>query len=180
LDRDKPYTGTDVIASGVDGDGRKDVVCGAWWYKADSWQRFAIPNVYQGHLDYDIDKDGKDEYVATRQFPTQAKDWYPKLSGDLLWLDPVDPKNGKWKEYDFGRSPNGWPHGVGIGPVLPKGQLAFFATYHGQGYPLFTVSQDFVNDLTGNKLSAQLIAEFKKNGFALSSQSVIATPRERQ
>ena len=33
LDRDKPYTATDILAADINGDGLQDVVCGSWWYQ---------------------------------------------------------------------------------------------------------------------------------------------------
>ena len=49
VDRQKPYTGIDIHAADVDGDGVMDIVCGAWWYKNPSWERHTIPGVGQDH-----------------------------------------------------------------------------------------------------------------------------------
>ena len=94
LDRDKPYTGTDVIASDVDGDGRKDVICGAWGYQSDSWQRFVIPNIYQVHLAYDIDKDGKSEWICelNGNAHSQTRVYCLTLNGKF-------PASSPWPEY---------------------------------------------------------------------------------
>ncbi|GAG49983.1 unnamed protein product, partial [marine sediment metagenome] len=55
LDRDKPYTATDILATDIDGDGRLDVVCGAWWYRNPTWERRDIPGIYQVVNAFDID-----------------------------------------------------------------------------------------------------------------------------
>jgi hypothetical protein len=180
LDKDKPYTGTDIVATDVDNDGKKDVICGAWWYKNGAWERYTIPGIYQIHLAYDIDGDKRDELIGTKEFPTDKPDWYGKNSGELCWLKPVDPENGKWEIHQFGRSPNGWPHGVGIGPVLPGGRLAFFATYHGCGYPLFTLDEVQKKEIEAGVLSDAIKDAFAKNKFALSSTAVLAKDGEHR
>ncbi|MHC4715821.1 MAG: FG-GAP repeat domain-containing protein, partial [Planctomycetota bacterium] len=45
LDRSKPYTGTDILAVDVDGDGRQDVVCAGFWYRSGGWERREIPGI---------------------------------------------------------------------------------------------------------------------------------------
>ena len=180
LDKDKPYTGTDIVATDVDGDGLQDVVCGAWWYRNGSWERYTIPGIYQIHLAYDLDGDRRDELIGTKEFPTTNPDWYGKNSGELCWLKAVDPKNGKWEIHQFGRSPNGWPHGVGIGPVLPGGRLAFFATYHGGGYPLFTLDASLKKEIENGILNARVRAAFAQNNFPLSSSAVLAQDEQKK
>ncbi len=180
LDKDKPYTGTDIIATDVDGDGKQDVVCGAWWYKNGLWERYTIPGMYQIHLAYDLDGDHRDELIGTKEFPSGKPDWYGKNSGELCWLKAVDPKNGKWEIHQFGRSPNGWPHGVGIGPVLPGGQLAFFATYHGGGYPLFTLDKMLKSDIENGVLTAAVRTAFANNTFPLSASAVLSQDEEKK
>lgn len=180
LDRDKAYTGTDILATDIDGDGKVDVVCGAWWYKNDTWERYTIPGIYQVHLAYDLDGDGRHEYIATKEFSTESTNWYHKLSGDLCWLKPIDPINGKWEEYIFGQGCGGWPHGVGIGPVLPGGKPAFFATYHGGGSPLFTLDSSFEDILDKKSISTSLKQEFRKNEFSLSSNVTVENPRSNR
>jgi hypothetical protein len=131
LDRDKPYTATDILAADVDGSGRLDVVCGAWWYKNPGWERYDVPGVYQVHSAYDIDGDGRDEFIATKRSPdAQPDNWYTGLSSELCWLKPVDPLNGEWEEYAIGTGTGDWPHGTAVAPLLPGGRLALVTGYH--------------------------------------------------
>jgi hypothetical protein len=148
LDRDKPYTGTDILAADIDGDGRPDVVCGAWWYKNDSWERYSIPDVYQVINAYDLDGDGRQELIATKRAANADGDWYRGLTSELCWLKAVDPLKGEWQEYTIGTGQGDWPHGNAIAPLLPGGRLALVTSYHsahnGQNhYPeIFEVPDD--------------------------------------
>lgn len=139
LDRDKPYPGIDILAVDVDNDGRLDVVCGAWWYKNPTWERYNIPGIYQVVNAFDIDGDGNKELIATKRSSTSSSDWYEGLSSKLCWLKPVDPVNGEWEEYPIGSGTGDWPHGTVIAPVLPGEKLALIISYHGatQGEPYF-------------------------------------------
>ena len=131
LDRDKPYTGTDILAADVDGGGQPDVVCGAWWYRNPTWERHQIPGVYQVHNVYDLDGDGRDEFIATKK-STDAKpgNWYSGLSSELCWIKPLDPVAGLWEEHPIGTGDGDWPHGTLMGPFLPGGKLALMVGYH--------------------------------------------------
>jgi hypothetical protein len=132
LDREKGWTGTDILAVDVDGDGRQDVVCAAWWYRAPTWERRRIPGVYQIVNAYDIDGDGRDELIGTKAAEVETDNWYAKLSSEMVWLKPIDPLNGRWQEHYIGtatpgKGGHGWPHGTAIAPVLPGGKVAFVA-----------------------------------------------------
>jgi len=144
LDRDKPWTATDILAADVDGDGRQDVLCGAWWYRNPTWERYDIPGIYQVHTAYDIDGDGRAEIVATRR-RAEARNWYEGLSSELVWLKPVDPLNGEWEEHPIGTGSGAWPHGTAVAPLLPGGRIALVCGYHGPGgrFPeLFEAPED--------------------------------------
>ena len=138
LDRDKPRTATDILAADVDGDGLQDVVCGAWWYRNPTWERRAIPGIYQVVNAYDIDGDGQQELVALKERAGAAR-WYDGLSSELCWLKPVDPLVGRWEEYPIGTGHGDWPHGTAIGPFLPGGRPALVVAYHGvnRGHPYY-------------------------------------------
>jgi hypothetical protein len=71
VDRQKPYTGVDIHAADVDGDGVMDIVCVAWWYKNPNWERHTIPGVGQIIAAYDLDKDGRTELIGIR--PSRAR-----------------------------------------------------------------------------------------------------------
>jgi hypothetical protein len=132
LDREKPWTGTDILAVDVDGDGLQDVVCSAWWYRNPGWERYQIPGIYQVHTAYDIDGDGRQEIIASRRRPGAAIG-YPSISNDLCWLKAVDPLNGIWEEYSIGQAKGDWAHGSIVAPVLPGGKLALLTGYHSAG-----------------------------------------------
>ncbi|OGG46407.1 MAG: hypothetical protein A3F84_25700 [Candidatus Handelsmanbacteria bacterium RIFCSPLOWO2_12_FULL_64_10] len=144
IDRDKPQTGTDIFAADVDGDGRKDVVCAAWWYRNPTWERRTIPGIEQAICAYDVDGDGRQEIVATKGRPGQTG--YGALTSELCWLKPVDPLNGAWEEHVIGTGSGDWPHGCAMAPLLPGGRLALVAGYHNaqQGHPpqVFEVPDD--------------------------------------
>jgi hypothetical protein len=149
LDRDKPYTATDILTVDIDGDGCHDVVCGAWWYKINNQVRHTIPDVYQIHTAYDLDGDGRDELIATKRAENPT-DWYNGLTSEFVWLKPVDPINGEWEMHPIGTGTGDWPHGAVVAPVLPDKKLALLVGYHSAhadpsrpDYPeIFTVPTD--------------------------------------
>ena len=148
IDRDKPATGTDILAADVDGDGLEDVICGRWWYRNPGWERRLVPGVAQVIAAHDIDGDGQNELIATRAPAAGMEAGAPGLSNELVWLKAVDPLQGEWREYPIGAGGGDWPHGNALAPLLPGGGLALIASWHSanQGadhYPqLFEVPQD--------------------------------------
>jgi len=148
VDSEKPMTATDIMCADVDGDGLEDIVCGSWWYAAPDWKRYEIPGIYQSIIAYDVDGDGRKEIIATKRAPVPAdKFWYYGLSSDLVWLKPVDPRKGIWKEHIIGRGAGTWPHGIAMGALLPGGKDALVLAYHsakkeGHFPELFTVPAD--------------------------------------
>ncbi len=150
VDRDKPGLAIDIMGADVDGDGLNDVVCGAWWYRAPDWQRFEIPGVCQVIQACDLDGDGRVELIATKPKPGSSGG-YGALCSTLVWMKPVDPLNGEWREYPIGKGVGDWPHGSCVAPVLPGGRLALITAYHsahsspegGEHYPdIFEVPDD--------------------------------------
>jgi hypothetical protein len=143
VDRQKPYTGIDIHAADVDGDGVMDIVCGAWWYKNPSWERHTIPGVGQIIAAYDLDKDGRTELIGIKA--KQGKnDFYNALTSELVWLKPTDLSRNLWEEYVIGTGDGDWPHGTTIAPILPGGGVALVCGYHDGTHPpqLFEVPQD--------------------------------------
>lgn len=130
LDRKKPYTGTDILAVDVDGDGRQDVICAGFWYRNPTWERREVPGIYQIINACDLDHDGRMEFIGTKKKAGHEGNWYGGLTSEMYWLRPIDPLNGHWEEHYIGTSEpgegsHGWPHGSCIAPVLPDGKLAF-------------------------------------------------------
>ena len=130
LDRDKPFTGTDIVPVDVDGDGRQDVICAKWWYRNPAWERYEIPNAYQVINAYDLDGDGRLELIALKEKTHDPANFYGGLCSELIWLKAVDPFQGRWEEYPIGAGVGDWPHGNAIGPLLPGGGLALITAYH--------------------------------------------------
>ncbi len=131
VDREKPYTGIDIHAVDVDGDGKRDILCGAWWYKNPNWERHTIPGVAQIINAYDLDNDGKVELIGIKpKAGSEGKGFYDALCSDLVWLKSIDPDKELWEEHVIGTGDGDWPHGNTIGPLLPGGRLALVCGYH--------------------------------------------------
>ena len=131
VDCDKQDTGTDILAADVDGDGLNDVLCARWWYRTPSWERYEIPGINQIQFAYDIDGDGRDEFIASKARPGQSG--YGALTSEMCWIKPVDPLNGRWEEHPIGTGSGDWAHGICVAPVLPGGRLALLLGYHSAG-----------------------------------------------
>jgi hypothetical protein len=129
VDREKPYTGIDIHAADLDGDGHAEIICGAWWYKNPDWQRHQVPGIGQIIAAFDVDKDGHPELIAIKAKPG-ADGFYPALTSELVWLKPTDLNNDRWEEYSIGAGDGDWPHGVTIAPLLPGGRAALVCGYH--------------------------------------------------
>ncbi len=126
IDRDKPWSGSDILAVDIDGDGLDDVACVRWWYHAPDWRRRDLPEeVGQVVNAFDIDGDGRMEIICTRQTKPGRV-----LSNELLWIKPVDPLAGKWDVHEIGIGTGDWPHGSLVAPLLPGGKLALVTSYH--------------------------------------------------
>ncbi len=131
IDREKPYTGIDIHAVDVDGDGMLDIVCGAWWYKNPQWERHPIPGVAQIINAYDLDNDGRKELIGIK--PKAGADpgnFYSALCSDLVWLKSIDLGKDLWEEHVIGSGDGDWPHGNAIAPLLPGGRVALVCGYH--------------------------------------------------
>lgn len=161
IDRDKPATGTDILAADVDGDGREDVICARWWYRSPDWQRYAIPGVSQVIAAYDIDGDGRNELIATKPPPAGMDATEPGLSSELVWLKPEDSLRGAWREFPIGSGDGDWPHGNAMAPLLPGGKLALIASWHSanQGREHFPQLFEVPDDPTSGPWPKRVLAE---------------------
>jgi hypothetical protein len=135
LDRDKPDYSTDINITDIDGDGLSDVVTGSFWYKNPSWDRYKIPFVYQVHCAFDVDGDGKLELIATMPATGNNPDPLQKLTGELVWLKPIDVIAGKWEQYKIGEGSGGSIQSITIAPVAMTGKKAIIVTYRNKTYP---------------------------------------------
>ena len=129
LDREKPDTAIDILATDVDGDGLADVVCGSWWYKNPTWQRRELPEGFEAMCAFDVDGDGRDEIIAIKR----TGRGYEGLTSDVHWLKPVDPLAGEWEVHPIGTGSGDWPHGSVVAPLLAGGRLALVLGYHSAG-----------------------------------------------
>ena len=165
IDRDKPRTGTDIVAVDLTGDGTDDVVCAAWWYKnpgseTDTWERFELPGIYQVLCAHDIDGDGQPELIGTRVSDHfEEGDDYSGLSSKLCWLKAKDISANEWDVYDIGEGTGDWPHGNCVAPFLPGGRLALAVSYHsahaGDGHvpEIFEIPDDPIKPWTKRELA---------------------------
>lgn len=144
VDRDKPYTGTDIQAVDVDGDGLLDIVCGAWWYQNPTWERHVIPGITQIIGAYDLDKDGRKELIGLKP-KGENKNFYLALSSELVWLKPINLSKDYWEEHSIGTGDGDWPQGNTIAPLLPGGRVALVCAYHNHTHnppQIFEVPED--------------------------------------
>jgi FG-GAP-like repeat len=144
IDRQKPYTGIEIHAVDVDGDGLTDIVCGAWWYKNPTWERQTVPGIAQIIAAYDLDKDGRKELIGIKAKPG-ATDFYSALTSDLVWLKAVDVEKDLWQEHVIGTGDGDWPHGNTIAPLLPGGRIGLVCGYHDEHHrppQIFEVPDD--------------------------------------
>jgi len=135
LDRNKQDLAVEILSADVDGDGKQDVVCGSFWYKNPTWERYPIPGIYQIISSYDIDGDGREEFIAMKRdsrYPDN--DYMALMSGELWWIKPNDPLQQKWEEHYIGKINGDWVHGNVIAPLLPGGALALVVCYHDSLY----------------------------------------------
>jgi hypothetical protein len=130
IDREKPFTCTDIVAADIDGDKSEDIVCGSWWYRSPDWERRDIPGIYQVINAYDLDRDGRSELIATKKSASAGSGWYSALTSELVWLKAVNPLKREWNEHPIGTGVGDWPHGNAIAPLLPGGRLALITGYH--------------------------------------------------
>jgi len=128
--------GIDVLATDIDGDNLNDVICGKWWYKNPTWQRYEIPYIFQIICAYDIDNDGVLELIALKGDKLHHGS---DNKSDLCWLKPIDPQNNKWVEYPIGIGVGDWPQGATVAPLFPNGNLSLIVCYNGanMGMPHF-------------------------------------------
>ncbi len=130
VDDAKPMTGTDLVVADIDGDGLDDLACAAWWYKNPTWERYAIPGIYQVINAFDIDGDGRQELIATKKRASEKSHWYFALSSELWWLKPIDPIQGRWEEHFIDAGIGDWLHGSLVAPFWSDGKLALIVSHH--------------------------------------------------
>ena len=157
VDRQKPYTGIDIHAVDIDGDGLQDIVCGAWWYKNPTWERHPIPGIGQIIAAYDLDEDGRKELIGIKAKPG-AEDYESALTSDLVWLKPIDITKDLWEEHAIGSGDGDWPHGNTLGPLLPGGRLALVCGYHDHSHspPQIFETPDDLTQLWAKRVIADI------------------------
>jgi hypothetical protein len=178
IDRDKPYTGVDVIASDVDGDGVKEVLCGRWIYKEGDgvWKRIEIPGVEQVINAFDITGDGQEELLVIVS-PDSPKDtFYPNLTSNIAIYKPVDALNGEWKSVYIGCGTGDWPHSSLLAPLLPGGKLALVIGYHNGSKvqpTLFEVPEDVFTPLWRQHMLADIFYGEEMRAYDLTDNGLL-------
>lgn len=70
VDSEKPWRALFIDAADLDGDGRRDIVAGGWWYKnlgGGSWERKLFGNPFHNFLSFfDVDTDGRPDLLASQ------------------------------------------------------------------------------------------------------------------
>ena len=161
IDRDKPSTAVDILATDINGDGKKDIVCGSWWYRNPDWKRFNIPGVVQIINAYDIDGDGHDELIAILAPDQLNNHFYNNLNSHVCWLRPIDPENGAFERHYIGEGNGDWPHGSLIAPLLPGGKLALILGYHSAGKGDRPELFEIPGNLSGSPWKKRLLADIQ-------------------
>ena len=96
-----------VAVFDVDGDGRKDIFCGGFWYRAPDWQRYFVRNVERirgrfdgyAHLPLDVNQDGRTDVVTVNY-----------RSSSIRWLET---SGVQFDQLADARSGTPRPHGNG-------------------------------------------------------------------
>lgn len=136
IDRDKPDTAINILTADIDGDNLNDIVCGRWWYKNPTWERYEIPGIFQIISAFDIDHDGIIELIAYKS-DISGSGTENKIS--ISWLKPIDPLNNKWVEYLISTGLKDKPGGAVVAPLAPNGKLSLIVCYESAslGLPYF-------------------------------------------
>lgn len=159
IDRYKPYPSTDIMSADIDGNGKKELICGKYWYETEGFGRFEIPGINQIINHMDIDGDGIEELIAITGGEEESEDTI--FGVQLVLMKAVDAKKGIWKTGVIGRCSGDWPHGSAIDRFGADGQIALVIANHScnegkKDYPQIFIAPE---DPFASVWEARVIAE---------------------
>ncbi len=128
VDRYKPYPSTDIMTADINGDGKKELICGSYWYSQEAFLRHEIPGVHQIINCIDIDNDGIDELIGITSSDEDVEDTIFGKKLVLLKAENID--KGIWKTVEIGYCNGDWPHGSVIDHFGKNGEIALLIANH--------------------------------------------------
>jgi hypothetical protein len=138
VDADKPWQSVFITASDIDGDGRQDIVAGAWWYRnpgtpSGNWVRNEVGDPLKNMAAvYDFDGDGKPDILGTQGVGSNAEArfvWAHNMgAGVFEVLDNVETGRGDFLQ------------GAAVDSVATGAQLGVVLSWHAADAGIQTLS----------------------------------------
>ena len=140
-----PHRAVYITAADLDGDHKKDIICGGWWYRnpgktGGSWKRSTIGTPLNNMaVVYDFDDDGFIDVLGTKGEGANA-------SAEFVWAK----NDGKGNFIIYNNIPlaeGDFLQGVAIGRFSSNGPIEVALSWHkaNNGVQMFTVPKDPVN-----------------------------------
>ncbi len=154
VDQDKPWRSVFIDGADMDGDGKKDIVTGGWWYKNPGrvdgyWERYIIGFPLNNMaIIYDFDGDGDKDVLGTEGKGSEE-------NANFVWAR----NNGKGSFVIFNnieKARGDFLQGVAAAPFKNLSRIEVALSWHeaGHGIQMFTVPPDpFYGVWTWRKIS---------------------------
>ncbi|MCW5982763.1 MAG: VCBS repeat-containing protein [Bryobacteraceae bacterium] len=142
IDADKPWRAVWIRAADLDGDGRKDIATGGWWYKnpgraAGRWVRSDIGAPLKNlSVIYDFDMNGTYDILGS---PAEGSD------ADPAFVLALNDGRGVFRVVDTpGKAEGDFLQGVVVGRLETQAEVQVAMSWHraNQGVQLFTPAAD--------------------------------------